>query len=234
MIKIKQFMEKETCTYTYIIYEERSKDAVIIDSVYGFTELYMDYIENNDLKLKYILETHIHADHTTNAKKIKERTNAKIGLSYNAKTPCQDLYLKNNDILKIGTAEITVMETFGHTNTCVSFIIDKNIFTGDALLINGSGRTDFQAGNPEILYESIMKMYSLNEDIIVYPAHDYKGYKKSTIKEQKESNRRININTKIEDFVEIMNNLNLPYPKYIKKAVPENMNCGEKNNQITK
>lgn len=227
MIKVEQFFEKQTSTYTYIVYEEKSKEAVIIDSVYGYTKEYLDYIEKNNLKLKYILETHIHADHTTDAKNLKEKTNALIGLSKNADTKCQDLYLEEGSVINIGKEEIKVLETFGHTDTCITFNISNYLFTGDALLINGSGRTDFQAGDSKLLYKSIMRMYEFEDSTVIYPAHDYKGNKFSTIKEQKENNPRINKDTKLEEFIEIMENLNLPDPKNIKKAVPENKICGD-------
>lgn len=227
MINIKQFFEPVTSTYTYIVYDSISREAAIIDSVLNYTNEYMNFIKKENLYLKFILETHIHADHITDATNLKEKTFAKIGLSENANTSCQNLKLKNNDLLMIGDFKLIILETFGHTNTCISFKIDKYLFTGDSLLINGSGRTDFQAGSPEQLFKSIQKIYSeLPEETIVYPAHDYNGLFSTTIKEQKENNSRINKNTTLEEFVNTMNNLNLPKPKYIKKSLPSNYNCG--------
>ena len=230
MIKIKQFFETETSTYTYIIHDEKSKEAAIIDSVYGYSEVYLKYISEKNLNLKYILETHIHADHTTDAHLLRQKTGAKVAFSKNANTSCQDIYLEDNDKLMLGEFNILTIETFGHTNTCLSFFVDnKYIFTGDALLINGSGRTDFQDGNPNSLYDSIMKIYNLADDTLIYPAHDYNGKKYSTVKEQRESNSRINISTSRDDFIHTMNNLKLPDPKHIKRSVPENLNCGNRD-----
>ena len=224
----RQLFEKETSTYTYLLADEKTKEAIIIDSVIETADRDLKLIKELELDLKYILETHIHADHITGASKLREATNAKTVVSHNAAVECADIFVKDNEDLLIGDQVIKVFATPGHTNTCLSFYADGKIFTGDALLIRGSGRTDFQNGSPESLFKSIhQKIFTLTDDTLVYPGHDYQGRTVSTIAEEKKFNPRLNLKVSEKQFVEIMNNLNLPNPKKIEEAVPGNLACGK-------
>lgn len=223
----RQLFEPETSTYTYIIGDEKTKEAAIIDSVIETTDRDLQVLRELGLNLKYILETHIHADHITGAHKLRKETGALTSVSASAAVECADISLKDGDVLKLGDTEIKVIATPGHTDTCMSFVTEDKVFTGDALLIRGSGRTDFQAGDPAQLFDSIReKVFTLPEDTFVYPGHDYKGRTVSTIWEEKKYNPRLNMEMTKEQFVDIMNNLNLPDPKKIDVAVPGNLTCG--------
>jgi len=181
-----------------------------------------------NLELKFILETHVHADHITGMSRIKKALpQVKSLASFAGGIPCVDIKAHDGDEIKIGDLLIKVMFTPGHTDGCLTFYCRSMIFTGDTLFIRGCGRTDFQGGNPENLYDSVtQKLFTLPDDTIVYPAHDYKGMLSSTIGEEKKFNLRLAGKTR-EEFVEIMNNLNLSLPKKIKESLPANMQCGK-------
>ena len=229
-LDIVQLFEKETSTYSYLIYDEHSKEAAIIDPVDINFERDCELIEKLDIKLKYSLETHIHADHLSAGYLFKERFNSKIAISSESKSQCADILLKDNDKLSLGTYTIKCIYTPGHTNTCMSYYyLDECIFTGDALLIGGCGRTDFQDGSSEKLFDSIRnKIFLLPDETIIYPGHDYKGFSKSSMRYEKKYNTRLKLSNSFGDFKNIMDNLNLAEPKKIKESVPANMNCGRK------
>ena len=174
------------------------------------------------------METHVHADHITGVSKLKEFfPEAKSLIHESGGTKCTDIYIKEGDEFRFGDYKIKVLSTPGHTNGCVSYYTEGKVFTGDALLIRGCGRTDFQQGSPEGLYDSVTrKIFNLPEDTLVYPAHDYKGQTCSSVYEEKNFNPRLGHKTK-EEFVELMNNLHLSYPKKIQEAVPANLKCGK-------
>jgi glyoxylase-like metal-dependent hydrolase (beta-lactamase superfamily II) len=206
------------------------QEALIIDPVLENFKRDLNLIKDLNLKLKYIFETHIHADHITSAFLLKESTGAQICISANAQTSCADVFIDDNDSFKIGSFTLKALSTPGHTNTCASYHIENMVFTGDALMINGCGRTDFQEGSAKALYNSVReKLFTLPNETEVYPAHDYKGLKKSTIGEEKTSNSRLALDKSEADFIKIMKDLKLPPPKKIKKAVPRNLNCGQEN-----
>lgn len=223
-----QLFESETSTYTYLVADAASLEAVLIDPVLETLERDLKLITETGVKLKYVLDTHIHADHITSAGKLRERLQIKTGLSHGAGVDCADIPLKDGDVLNLGTTRIEVMETPGHTDSCLTYVIEDMVFTGDALLIRGNGRTDFQQGSAERLYESIHKIFRLPDHFTIYPGHDYRGQTKSTIALEKQFNPRIGGGRTKEEFVEIMKNLKLSDPKKMMEAVPANMACGRK------
>ena len=221
----RQLFDEATWTYTYIVADETSKEALIIDAVLEKFERDAALIAELGLKLKYAVETHVHADHITGAGMLRERTGCKTGVAASENVDCADLHLNDNDVLKLGGLEVKVLTTPGHTSGCLTFVCENKVFTGDALFIRGCGRTDFQAGDADTLYTSITeKIFPLGDEKEVYPGHDYKGMTMSTIAEEKALNPRVKLGR--EGFVELMNNLNLPMPKHIQKSVPANQVCG--------
>ncbi|MCF6208862.1 MAG: MBL fold metallo-hydrolase, partial [Ghiorsea sp.] len=196
-----------------------------IDAVVEKVERDLKLIGELGLKLKYVVDTHVHADHVTGAGLLRERTGCKIGIAAIEQVACASLALKEGDVLSFGSNKLKVLETPGHTQGCLSFVTDGVVFTGDALFIRGCGRTDFQAGDASVLYASITeKLFALPDNTTVYPGHDYKGMMLSTIAEEKAHNPRVSLGK--VGFVDLMNNLNLPMPKRIHEAVPANMKCG--------
>lgn len=224
----KQLFDLDTSTYTYLLADEKSKEAILIDPVLELVERDSKLIKDLGLDLKYILDTHVHADHITGMSKLKDSfNNAQMVIYKDSGNICADIFSKEGDEFKFGDKSVKVLHTPGHTNGCVSYYTDGMVFTGDALLIRGTGRTDFQQGSSENLYDSVtQKLFTLPDETIVYPGHDYKGFTSSTIYEEKTLNPRLANKTK-EEFVEIMKNLNLPYPRKIKESVPANINCGD-------
>ena len=225
---LKQLFDYDTWTYTYIIADEKTREAAIIDSVYEQADRDAKVLTEMGLELKYILETHVHADHITGASMLKEKfPEAKTALSVHGGASCPDMFVDDGQTLTLGGYTITVLSTPGHTNGCISFLVDGKIFTGDSLFIRGCGRTDFQQGSPEKLYNSVVeKLFTLPDETIVYPGHNYAGLLESTIGEEKKFNPRLAGKTK-EEFISIMEQLHLPYPKKIMESVPANLQCGQ-------
>lgn len=224
-----QLFEKESSTYTYILGDSLSKEAVIIDPVMENLERDLKLLNDLDLKLLFILDTHVHADHVTSSRFLRSKTGAQIGIGKAYGVSFADLSLSQNDVLSFGNHQIEVLHTPGHTEGCVSYLCESRVFTGDALLIRGCGRTDFQEGSSESLFDSIKnKLYVLPEETEVYPAHDYKGLSHSTIGLEKKLNSRINDSTTLEEFKRTMENLHLPRPKKIDEALPCNLSGGMK------
>lgn len=222
-----QLFEKETSTYTYLLADGNTKEAVLIDPVVEMADRDLKLIEDLGLKLKYVLDTHVHADHITASGEIRKRTGAKVGISSAYDMACPDLHLDDGQELSFGNFTIKVLHTPGHTSGCLSYQMDNMVFTGDALLVRGCGRTDFQEGSSEKLFHSVRdKIFGLPDDTIVFPAHDYKGFTKTSIELEKRLNPRLNLNVTKEQFVDIMANLKLAYPKKIQEAVPANLQCG--------
>ncbi len=224
----RQLFDAESSTFTYLLGDEKSREAVLIDSVLDQNERDLKLINELNLKLKFLMETHVHADHITGVSKMKEVfPGAKSIVHEDCGTNCTDIYTKDGEEIHFGDYKIKVLATPGHTNGCVSYYLDGLVFTGDALLIRGCGRTDFQQGSSETLYESVTgKIFTLPEETLIYPAHDYKGISCSSVREEKNLNPRLANKTR-EEFVEIMNNLNLAFPKKIQEAVPANLQCGK-------
>jgi glyoxylase-like metal-dependent hydrolase (beta-lactamase superfamily II) len=223
----RQLFETDTSTYSYLLGCERSRKAVLIDSVVSEIDHYIEFLQSLNLKLIYTLETHVHADHITGAGLLREKLGSKSVVHRDAGAMCADLLVTDGVLLQVGDMELQVRHTPGHTNGCVSYVMADRVFTGDALLINGCGRTDFQQGSAEQLYDSITgKLFSLPPDTLVYPGHDYQGNTVSTIKQELAKNSRLGGGRSREDFISIMHCLNLAYPKYIDQALPANHSCG--------
>lgn len=222
-----QLFESESSTYSYLLADTDSREAIIIDPVLETFDRDLQLIRELDLKLLYILETHVHADHITSAGKLADATGAQIVLSEFAQLEVPFKALKDGDVLRFGNHEIHALATPGHTNSCMCFLMQDRIFTGDTLLIRANGRTDFQEGSAQTLFENVQKkLFTLPESTLVYPAHDYKGFTSSTIGAEKRHNVRLNQERKLEDFIQIMENLNLPRPKKLDVAVPANLRLG--------
>ncbi len=223
---LRQLFDHETYTYTYLIADEESREAVIIDPVKEQLSRDLKLIKELGLSLRYAVDTHVHADHITSAGDLREATGCKTGVGAGGDVSCADLALKDNDEIHFGSHTLQVLTTPGHTNSCLSFHINNIVFSGDALFIRGTGRTDFQQGDAGTLYDSIThKLYTLPDETLVYPGHDYRGNTVSTIGEEKQFNPRMTHSR--EQFIEQMAALDLPNPKKIMEAVPANLACGQ-------
>lgn len=222
-----QLFDTESSTYTYILAVPGSNEAVIIDPVGKHWERDLAHMQRLGLKLVLILETHAHADHVTSAGKLRELTGAQAAVPSGCGIAAAEIQLQDGDIVRFaGTEQIRVLHTPGHTAGSMSFIWRGNAFTGDTLLIDGCGRTDFQSGSAQALYESISdKLFRLPDDTRVWPGHDYKGQSVSTIGWEKQHNARLAGRSRA-DFIALMANLNLPKPALIDIAVPANQNLG--------
>lgn len=226
-MQIRQFFDPQSSTYSYLLWDTNTGKAALIDSVKEQIERDTRMIRELKLDLHYLLETHIHADHITGAGELRKRFDAKVLVHKNSGSQCADQLLGDKDTIMLGNEKIEVLHTPGHTNTDISYIIDGAVFTGDTLLIRGSGRTDFQSGNASEAYDSVMgKLFTLPDSTIVYPGHDYEGRTVSSIGEEKKYNPRLGNGKTREEYIEIMDNMDLPKPKMIEKAVPGNMECG--------
>lgn len=226
-MKLRQLFDQGTWTYTYLLWDENSKEAAIIDPVKEQFERDRDYINELGLTLKYSLETHVHADHVTGSGLLRNAFGCEVAVHAGGGAKCADIQLQDNTQLSLGDQSIRALHTPGHTNGDVSYLIDGAVFTGDALLIRACGRTDFQQGDSATLYESITKkLFTLPDETIVYPGHDYNGLTASTIGEEKALNPRLRDNKSKKDFMHIMDTMDLPKPKRIDVAVPGNLECG--------
>ena len=218
-----QLFDTKSSTYTYIISSGEGREALIIDPVIEHTNEYLKILEKLKLKLVKVIDTHIHADHITALNELNKRTNCVRIMGENSKSEVIDLKVKDNEKIKIENIELKAMYTPGHTDCSYSYFMNDRIFTGDTLLINGTGRTDFQNGNSYDAYDSLFnKILKLPEKTLVYPAHDYNGKKFSTIENEKNNNPRLQVTSK-EEYAEIMENLNLANPKMMDIAVPANV-----------
>ena len=225
----RQLFDQDSSTYTYLLADEQTREAVIIDPVIEQYDRDRVLIEELDLKLIYTLDTHIHADHVTGSGLLRERFGAKSVVSERAGVVCPDVQVKQGDRIHFGQHELEVRETPGHTSGCLSYLCarEQMVFTGDALLIRGCGRTDFQQGSAAELYQSVYtQLFTLPENVTVYPAHDYKGRTASSVGEERRLNPRLGQGKSQEDFIAIMNGLNLPYPRKIDSSLPANARCG--------
>lgn len=228
----RQLFEPDSSTYTYLLADETSGQCVLIDPVLDTLERDLRVLHDLGLTLSYTLETHMHADHLSAGKKLREFTGCKIAVPALDNLACADIGIEEGTPFKVGTLTLHPLFTPGHTSTHHAYLFDngmqKVLFSGDALLIEACGRTDFQSGDAQTLYRSIQdKFFSLPDETLVYPAHDYEGRQITTIRQEKNRNPRLGKGKTEAEFVAIMNNLNLPYPRKIDFAVPGNQLCGQ-------
>ena len=220
-----QFFDEVSCTYTYLISSGKGREALIIDPVIEKVNDYILYLKKLDLKLVKVIDTHIHADHISGLSKLREKTKCVTIMGDKSPSEIVSLKVKDDEKIKIENIELTSIYTPGHTSCSYSFLMNDRVFTGDTLLINGTGRTDFQNGDPVAQYHSIFdRILKLPEETVVYPAHDYNGKKFSTIGGQKKTNPRLQVEN-VEEYVNIMKNLKLDPPKMMDIAVPANIKC---------
>ncbi len=226
----RQLFDHVSSTYTYLLADERTREAVLIDTVFEQHQRDAALLRELDLELRYVLDTHCHADHVTGAWLMKTELGGRIGLSRAYGADNVDVPLQHGSLIRFGSYLLEARETPGHTDGCLSFVTaDRTmVFTGDALLVRGAGRTDFQSGDAHRLYHSIQsQLFTLPLDCMIYPAHDYEGRTVSTVSEELRHNPRIGGGAREEDFVGYMNNLGLPHPKQMTAAVPANLRSGK-------
>ena len=222
----KQEFDTKSSTYTYIIASAKGREAVIIDPVIENTDDYIKILRELDLRLVKVIDTHIHADHVTGASKLKEVTDCATLMGEHTPADTVEIKVKDGEVIEIDSLKIKSLYTPGHTSDSYSFLLDNNLFTGDTLLINGTGRTDFQNGSAKDAYNSIFnKLLKLPEKTLLYPAHDYKGEKVSTIGKEKKQNPRLQVNS-VDQYIDIMNNLNIKKPTELEFNVSRNINLG--------
>ena len=222
----KQVFDTKSSTYTYIIASAKGREATIIDPVIENVDNYISLLNELDLKLVKVIDTHIHADHITGATKLKQKTNCSTIMGEHTPADAVEIKVKDDEIIKIDQIEIKAMYTPGHTSDSYSFLMDNYLFSGDTLLINGTGRTDFQNGSSKDAYNSIFnRLLKLPEDTTLYPGHDYNGKVSSTIGNEKKFNPRLQVRN-VDEYVELMSNLNLAKPKLIDINVSRNIKLG--------
>ena len=222
----KQVFDTKSSTYTYLIASAKGREAVIIDPVIENVEHYINLLNELDLKLVKVIDTHIHADHVTGASKLKQITNCSTLMGEHTPADTVEIKVKDGEDIKIDNFNIKSLYTPGHTSDSYSFLLNNNLFTGDTLLINATGRTDFQNGNSRDAYNSLFnKLLKLPDETLVYPGHDYNGKFSSTIGNEKKFNPRLQVNS-VEEYVDIMSKLNLSKPKLIESNVKKNIQLG--------
>jgi glyoxylase-like metal-dependent hydrolase (beta-lactamase superfamily II) len=230
----RQLFDRESNTYTYLIADQKTAKAILIDSVLEQLERDYKILQELGLSLCCCLETHVHADHITGTGKLRELTGCLGIVPDKAEVNCADRHIKDGEILEIGSIKIEAISTPGHTDSHFAYYVNNlGVFTGDALLIRGCGRTDFQSGDAGALYDSVTgRIFTLPDTTLVYPGHDYRGHTVSSISEEKHYNPRF-VGRSRSQFIEFMNNLKLPLPMKIMEAVPANESCGSLNNFVT-
>ena len=225
----RQLFDPETSTYTYLLADEETREAVLIDSVREQMARDETLLDELGLTLRYTLETHVHADHVTASGLFRQKRGSQSVVSALGGASCADIQVEDGDAIRFGKYALEARTTPGHTSGCMTYVMaDQSMaFTGDTLLIRGCGRTDFQQGSASQLYDSVHdKVLSLKEDCKLYPGHDYKGRTVTTVREEKAHNPRLGGGKTKEEFIAIMDNLNLRKPKRIDEAVPANLECG--------
>ena len=222
----KQVFDQKSSTYTYLIASAKGREAVIIDPVIENVEKYISLLKELDLKLVKVIDTHIHADHITGASKLKKATNCSTIMGEHTPANAVEIKVKDGEKVKIDQIEIKAIYTPGHTSDSYSFLMDKYLFSGDTLLINGTGRTDFQNGSSEDAYNSLFnKLLKLPDDTLLYPGHDYNGKLVSTIGNEKKLNPRLQVNS-ADEYDEIMSKLNLSKPELMDSNIQSNIRLG--------
>lgn len=224
----RQLFDQESSTYTYLIADRETLEAVLVDPVLEKVQRDYQLIQELGLKLKFCLETHVHADHVTGTGKLRELAGCQGIVPEKAQVACADRKIQDGDILSVGKVKIEAIASPGHTDCHFAYLVNgTHLLTGDALFIRGCGRTDFQSGDAGTLYDSITKrFFTLADETLVYPGHDYRGHTVSTIGEEKRFNPRLAGKNRLS-FIELMNNLNLPNPVKMMEAIPANEQCGQ-------
>ena len=218
----KQLFDQKSSTYTYLIASAEGREALIIDPVLENVHQYIELLKQLDLRLVKVIDTHIHADHVTGASKLKDITKCSTIMGDHTPAESVEIKVKDDEYINLDNLKIRAMYTPGHTSDSYCFLMDNQLFSGDTLLINGTGRTDFQNGNPHDAYDSLFKkILKLPEKTLVYPAHDYNGKTHSTIENEKNNNPRLQVKS-AQEYAEIMSNLKLTHPKMMDIAVPAN------------
>ena len=222
----KQLFDTKSSTYTYLISSGKGREALIIDPVLENVNDYIKLLKELELKLVKVIDTHIHADHVTGASKLKNITKCSTIMGENTPADSVEIKVKDNEYIDLENIKIRAIYTPGHTSDSYSFLMKNHLFSGDTLLINGTGRTDFQNGNAKDSYNSIFnKLLKLPEETLLYPAHDYKGEKVSTIGKEKKQNPRLQVNS-VDEYIDIMNNLELKKPTELETNVARNIKLG--------
>src|SRR5580658_8503418 len=230
----RQLFDSTSGTYSYLLASRRGGEALIIDPVLERVDRYLQLVRELDLKLVKAVDTHLHADHVTGLGALRDRTHCITVMGENTHADVVSMRVVEGDRIEIEGVSLDVLYTPGHTDDSYSFLWADRVFTGDTLLIRGTGRTDFQNGDPRAQYESLFnKLLKLPDDTMVYPAHDYKGDTVSTIGEEKQSNPRLRVKS-IDEYVDLMNNLKLPNPKMMDVAVPANMRVGLHQEEVAR
>ncbi len=223
----RQLFDKVSSTYTYLVASDKGREALVIDPVLENVELYIQLLKELDLKLVKVIDTHIHADHITAASKLKNETNCTTIMGEHTPSTTVEIKVKNDEIIYVDHLKLRAIYTPGHTKDSYSFFMNDYLFSGDALLINGTGRTDFQGGSSKDSYNSIFnKLLKLPEETLLYPAHDYNGKNVSTIGKEKKFNPRLQVSSASE-YIDIMNNLNLSKPNLMDINVGRNLKLGD-------
>jgi sulfur dioxygenase len=222
----RQLFDHESYTYTYLLASRPGGEALIIDSVLGRVDRYIRLLDELNLKLVKVVDTHVHADHITGMAELRDRTKCITVMGDRSPVDVVSMRVKDGETIDIEGLSLKVLHTPGHTDDSYCFLMDDRVFTGDTLFVRGTGRTDFQHGDPRAAYDSIFnKLLKLPDDTLVYPGHDYKGDTVSTIGEERAFNPRLQVSS-VEEYVEIMNNLDLDNPKMMDIAVPANLKVG--------
>ena len=222
----KQVFDKKSSTFTYLIASSEGREALIIDPVIENVDNYIQLLNELDLKLVKVIDTHIHADHVTGASKLKDKTKCITIMGDHTPADSVEIKVKDGELIKLDQLELRAIYTPGHTSDSFSFLMNNYLFSGDTLLINGTGRTDFQNGNAKDAYNSIFnKLLKLPDETFLYPAHDYKGENVSTIGKEKKLNPRLQVES-VDQYIEIMNNLNLQKPVSLDFNISSNLKLG--------
>jgi sulfur dioxygenase len=222
----KQLFDTKSSTFTYLIASSKGREALIIDPVLENVDRYINLLKDLNLKLVKVIDTHIHADHITGASKLNKETSCSIIMGEHTPAESVQIKIKDEEVINIDNLEIRAIHTPGHTEDSYSFLMNGYLFSGDTLLINGTGRTDFQNGDAKDSYESIFnKLLKLPEETLLYPAHDYNGKKVSSLGKERKNNPRLQVKS-VDEYIEIMNNLNLPKPALMDVNVNRNIKLG--------